>query len=47
MISLEYLDLWKIKLLLIGKVMERKIYFNFLEFEKNNYVKLCYVYRKG
>ena len=28
MTSLEYLDLWKIKLLLTGKAMERKTYFN-------------------
>lgn len=45
--SLEYSDLWKIKLLLTGKAMERKTYFNSLEPEKKNYVKLCYAHRKG
>ena len=34
MTSLEYSDLWKIKLLLTGKAMERKTYFNSLEPEK-------------
>lgn len=47
MTSLEYSDLWKIKLLLTGKAMERKTYFNSLEPEKKNYVKLCYAHRKG
>lgn len=44
MTSLEYSDLWKIKLLLTGKAMERKTYFRP---EKKNYVKLCYAHRKG
>ena len=34
MTSLEYSDLWKTKLLLTGKAMERKTYFNSLEPEK-------------
>ena len=38
MTSLEYSDLWKTKLLLTGKAMERKTYFNSLEPEKKNYV---------